>query len=161
MAIFYLHANLCHLMSFLGRVVISFREAPLCVHTKSLQSRLTLCHTMAGSLPGSSVHGLLQARTLEWVAVPSSRGSSWSRSQVLYPLSHLGSHIYIHIHIRCISLVMDREAWRVVIHGVAKSQTQLSDWTELTHIRTRICITESLCCMPESNIILWINYSLL
>ena len=29
-------------------------------------------------------------------------------------------------------LVMDREAWRAVIHGVAKSQAQLSDWTELT-----------------------------
>ena len=28
-------------------------------------------------------------------------------------------------------LVMDREAWRAVIHGVAKSRTQLSDWTEL------------------------------
>ena len=27
--------------------------------------------------------------------------------------------------------VMDREAWRAVIHGVAKSQTQLSDWSEL------------------------------
>ena len=28
-------------------------------------------------------------------------------------------------------LVMDREAWRPVIHGVAKCQTRLSDWTEL------------------------------
>ena len=28
-------------------------------------------------------------------------------------------------------LVMDREAWRTVIHGVAKSRTRLSDWTEL------------------------------
>ena len=28
-------------------------------------------------------------------------------------------------------LVLDREAWRAVIHGIAKSQTQLSDWTEL------------------------------
>ena len=28
-------------------------------------------------------------------------------------------------------LVMDREAWRAVIHGVSKSQTQLSNWTEL------------------------------
>ena len=28
-------------------------------------------------------------------------------------------------------LVMDREAWRAVVHGVTKSWTQLSDWTEL------------------------------
>ena len=31
-------------------------------------------------------------------------------------------------------LVMDREAWRAVIHGVSKSQTRLSDWTELTEL---------------------------
>ena len=32
-------------------------------------------------------------------------------------------------------LVMDREAWRAVVHGVTKSQTQLSNWTELTEVR--------------------------
>ena len=42
----------------------------------SIQSRLTLCDPMDRSPPGFSVHGILQARILEWVAMPSSRGSS-------------------------------------------------------------------------------------
>ena len=37
---------------------------------KSLQSCLTLCGPVDGSPPGSSVPGILQARTLEWVAMP-------------------------------------------------------------------------------------------
>ena len=41
-----------------------------------LQLCLTLCKSMDCSPPGSSVHGILQARILEWVAIPSSRGSS-------------------------------------------------------------------------------------
>ena len=44
---------------------------------RSLQSRLTLCGPMDCSPPGSSVQGILQARILEWVAMPFSRGSSW------------------------------------------------------------------------------------
>ena len=36
---------------------------------KSLQSCLILCNPIDGSPPGSSVHGILQARTLEWVAI--------------------------------------------------------------------------------------------
>ena len=41
----------------------------------------TLCNPMDCSLPGSSVQGVLQARILEWVAIPSSRGSSQPRDQ--------------------------------------------------------------------------------
>ena len=47
----------------------------MCV--KSLQSCPTLCDPMDRSPPGSSVHGILQVRILEWVAMPSSKGSSW------------------------------------------------------------------------------------
>ena len=71
-------------------VVKSFCETPrqedLCVcvcvcvcvcahaHTQLLQSYLTLCDPMDCMLPGSSVHGIPQARILEWVAISSSRG---------------------------------------------------------------------------------------
>ena len=44
---------------------------PLCAAAaaKSIQSCLTLCDPIDGSPPGSSVPGILQARTLEWVAI--------------------------------------------------------------------------------------------
>ena len=46
-----------------------------------LQLFLTLYDPMDCSPPGSSVHGILQARILEWVAIPLSRGSSWPRDR--------------------------------------------------------------------------------
>ena len=61
------------------------------------------------SLTGSSVHGTLQARLLEWVAIPSSRGSSWPRDwtwifyvsctgrRVLHHWCHRGSPYLIHL----------------------------------------------------------------
>ena len=45
---------------------------------KSLQSCLTLSDPMDCSLPGSSVHGIFQARVLEWVAISFSECSEWS-----------------------------------------------------------------------------------
>ena len=69
-------------------------------------SRVRLCDPMDCSPPESSVHGILQARTLEWVAMPSSRRSSQPRDQtrvswvscigwwVLYHWHHLGSPTY-------------------------------------------------------------------
>ena len=46
------------------------------VYAKSLQSCPTFCDPMDYSPKGSFVHGILQARILEWVAMPSSRGCS-------------------------------------------------------------------------------------
>ena len=45
------------------------------MHAKLLQLCLILCNTVDCSPPGSSVHGILQARILEWVAMSFSRGS--------------------------------------------------------------------------------------
>ena len=57
---------------YIQSIMISTCHIP----AKSLQSRLTLCNLMDCSPPGSSVHGILQARILEQVAMPSSKGSS-------------------------------------------------------------------------------------
>ena len=50
------------------------------VKVKVAQLCLTLCHPMDYSLPGSSVHGILQARIIKWEAFLFSRGSSWPSS---------------------------------------------------------------------------------
>ena len=55
------------------QVVISLVAALCLAH----QACLTLCDPVDCSPPGSSVHGILQARILEWVAMPSSGRSSW------------------------------------------------------------------------------------
>ena len=74
-----------------------------CMHAKLVQFSPALCDPMDCNPPGSSVHGILQARILEWVAMPSFRRSSWLRyrtrfssvsclgKQFLYYLCHLGS----------------------------------------------------------------------
>ena len=59
---------------------------------KVAQSCPTLCNPMDCSLPGSSVHGILQARILEWVAVPFSRGYSQHRDQT--QVSHIAGRFF-------------------------------------------------------------------
>ena len=58
----------------------------VCMHSKSFQSCLTFCNPVDCSLPGSSVHGILQARILERVAMPFSRGCSqpWEQSNACF-----------------------------------------------------------------------------
>ena len=53
-----------------------------CMRAMLLQSCSTLFDPMNPDPPGSSVHGILQARILEWVAMPASRGFSWSRGWI-------------------------------------------------------------------------------
>ena len=66
------------------------------VFVQSLSRVQLFCDPMDCSLPCGSVHGILQARILEWVAIPFSRGSSWPRDGIRVsslagdslPLSH-------------------------------------------------------------------------
>ena len=76
----------CQLEMFLRRQITDISNIFLLILRATLkvlvaQSCPTLCDPMDCSPPGSSVHGILQARILEWVAIPFSRGSSWPRDQ--------------------------------------------------------------------------------
>ena len=73
----------------------------LCLDVKSYQ---TLWDPMDCSSPGSSVHGILQARVLEWVAISVSRGSSKLRNQTQISL----------IEGRCFTIWPTREATNVL-----------------------------------------------
>ena len=55
--------------------VCVYARVCVCMHSV-IQSCPTLCNLMDHSLPGSSVHGIFQARIQEWVVISSSRGSS-------------------------------------------------------------------------------------
>ena len=58
-----------------------------CMCAKPLQSCPAVCNTMDCSLPGSSGHGILQVRIMEWVAISSPRGSSRTRDWNHVPCS--------------------------------------------------------------------------
>ena len=109
-------------------------------------SCLTLCDPGDCSPPGSSVHGILQARILEWVAISFIRGSSPPRDstlgishgrQILYQLSRPGSPFSSLMEMQ-MATHSGTPAWKIPwseepggLHsrGVTKSQTPLSDFT--------------------------------
>ena len=62
------------------------------VSAQSLQWCLTLCDPMDYSPPGSSVHGISQARILEWVTISFSRGSSQLRDET--QVSHIAGRFF-------------------------------------------------------------------
>ena len=106
---------------------------------KLLQLCPALCDPLDCSLPSSSVHGILQARVLEWVAISSSKGSSLLRDGTLPLVSPaLAVRFFTTSTIReahgindamdmnlgkLQETVRDREAWHASAHGVTKSQT--------------------------------------
>ena len=110
----------------------------------SLLSCLTLCDPMDCSLPGSSVHGILQARILEWVAMSSSKGSSqpWDGTQFTNSVDMDLNKLW--------EIVKDKEAWHSEICGYAKSQTQLSDCKTITWPNSSPTVVIHIVCPLDS-----------
>ena len=97
-----------------------------------LLSVIWLCDPMSCNMPGSSVHGIFQARILEWVAISSSRISSWPKDQT---------------HVSCISSTS-----RWILHHWATWEASLYTHTHIFRFfsvftsvqllsRVRLCVT--------------------
>ena len=107
--------------------LLNFVTLQVMLCAKSLKSYLTLCDTMNCSPPGSPVHEILQTITLEWVTMPSSRGSSPPGDQtrlsyvfcigrwVLYRQRHLGSPYRLYNS----ALLLSAEKPQTVCEGTA------------------------------------------
>ena len=84
-----------HMLSVYHFCMLS-RAVIIIMRAKSLQSCPTLCDPIDCSLPGSSVHGILQARILEQVAIPFSRGSSQPRDRThISYVSRIGRQVLL------------------------------------------------------------------
>ena len=111
---------------------------------KSLQSCLTLCDPIDGSPPGSPIPGIVQARTLEWVAISFSNAWKWKVKAKLLSRVRLFETPWTAAYQAPPSMGFSRqESWS----GVPLPSL------------IYIYITESLCCTLETNTTLQINYT--
>ena len=115
------------------------------VHAKSLQLCPTICDPMDCSPPGSSVHGILQARILEWVANAFSRKSSQpsdqtsvsyvscTGSEILYHYCYLGSPSKW-----CISIIFS------IINSLTQGEKSFLLWVNSSELGETTCIAVSI-----------------
>ena len=91
-----LYANFKHYFSF-STLFFLPHEPHVCVPAQSFSCVCLFCDSVDCSPPVSSVHGIILARILEWVAISSDRGSSWPRDWTLIScVSCIGKYVLYH-----------------------------------------------------------------
>ena len=129
------------------------------VYAQSLQSCPTLCNPMNCSPPGSSVHGILQARILEWVTRPSSRGIFLTQGSnlhllciscigrwVLYHKHHLGSlsytpHVFLGTSLALVNGRTRTDSWCTELGAV----NRLAKWNQVNSPKSSFSCSTSAC----------------
>ena len=109
--------------------VCALAHVCVCAHAHA-QSCSTLCDLIDCGPPGSSVHWIFQARLLEWVALSSSRGSSWSMDQIHLLYLLLGRQILYH----CTTF----STRHLILCSYSNRKTTKSDVFSWTHLKHRL-----------------------
>ena len=125
---------------WLDYVIVTFCEK---VGMLVAQSCQTLCNLMDCSLPDSSVHWILQAKTLEWVAIPFSRGSSRPRNQNW--ISHIEGGFF--------TIWATREALLLIIFFSVNLHIHMGLW-----LLNKICPLKLFILIPSWNQDCWEKY---
>ena len=136
--------NKCIVPKFLtlGNITIKMFSWMMVVVVLVAKLCLTLCDPMDCSPPGSSVHGISQARILEWVVVPFSRWSSWPRGQTWvfctaggFSTAEPPGTPLMYVHHEGIFLNLMHPPL-LVSHFPPAASTPVSAFTELKKVRT-------------------------
>ena len=96
------------------------------------------------SLPASSMHGILQARILEWLAISYSRGSSWPRDRT--QVSHIAGRLFTvwGIMIKSIFVLTGRVQSFVVVQSLSHVQLFATPWTAAHQASLAFTVSQSL-----------------
>ena len=97
------------------------------------------------SLPGSSVHGIFQARILEWIAIPFSRGSSQSRDRS--QVSCIAGQIFTIRATRDLSKIM---YWHVILNLGGYFELNFLLFLSMLYLHTLIGVISSVMCSAQS-----------
>ena len=147
-----------HVYVWLSPFAVHLLISYACVHAKSPWSCPILCDPMDYRSPGSSVHGIFQARTLKWVAISFSRGSSQLRDWtcvsciscidrwILYQLCHLGSPWMLYR--------ATKESYINQCSHISEKKKFLSQWRLRTRIITFFQLEKFNKWLPQSIILL-------
>ena len=110
------------------------RQSSLLKWSKVAQSCLTLCNPVDCSLPGSSIHEILQAKILEWIAISFSRGSSWTRDWT--QVSRIAG--------RCFNLWATREAPGSTVIDTPRNNVLPAIWASLNPVKLTCKINQHI-----------------
>ena len=115
-------------------ILLSITFVSAAAAAKSLQSCPTLCDPIDGSPPGSPIPGVLQARTLEWVAISFSNAWKWKVKVKLLSCVWLLATLWTTAYQAPPSMGFPRQEYQSGVHCLLHILSHSLSWTKVTNV---------------------------